>query len=337
MQSVKTKTILVTGGSGFVGLLLLEQLIEKTCPDTIIVALHNRDLNASKDRFNKKVVWKRVDITTDDLSDVVKDAYAVFHLAAYSTIEESAINYSRMELVNVYGTKRLVDACKEFGPKHLIYVSSIAACEVSKSSLIDEETGHPISAYGKTKKASEQIILEKSGDGLEVTILRPTALFGENHLGSVFELVNAIDLGRFLLFGRGDNNTNFYYARDFIDVLVAIPCNPIAYGQIFIAADRPCSLYNFVSIISSELGRRKVRKIPLVLGHFIALICDVASNICGLAFPLSRRRFRAMTRDVIYSNQKLVSMLGISPRYGVSTGLKRAINFYRSERLIGLD
>ena len=72
------------------------------------------------------------------------------------------------------------------------------------------------------------------------------------------------------------------------------------------------------------------------MGHFIALICDVASNICGLVLPLSRRRFRAMTRDVIYSNRKLVSMLGISPGYGVSTGLKRAINFYRSDEFISL-
>lgn len=117
---------------------------------------------------------------------------------------------------------------------------------------IDEESGVPVSAYGRSKKAAEQLLMEMAGNGFEVTVLRPTALFGENHLGSVYELAKLIDQGRFFLFGRGNGQTNFYYIRDFVDVLSAVQHDPRTFGQTFIAADESIALRELAFLIGAE-------------------------------------------------------------------------------------
>lgn len=249
MGKMQTVRLLITGASGFVGCYLLEKLIEGGSYE--IAALHNRVLGeGAKQRFGNSVRWLKADITRDDLTEAVAEVDTVFHLAAYSSIGKSQEERNRMERVNVFGTERLAAGCKKAGVRHFIFVSSIAACEAGRTLEINESNGFPVSSYGKTKKSAEDLLLAMQGNGLEVTVLRPTALFGEHHLGSVYELVRTINGGRFVIFGRGENRTNFYYIRDFIDVLVAVQNDARAYGQVFITADKPYPLQELVAYIA---------------------------------------------------------------------------------------
>ncbi len=279
--------------------------------------------------------WLKADITADDLTEAVTHVDTVFHLAAHSSIEESDAERSLMEQINVHGTQRLAAACKESGVRHFIYVSSIAACEAGPVLPIDEANGLPVSSYGKSKKSAEDLLLSMSGNGFAITVLRPTALFGENHLGSIYELVKAINQGRFAIFGNGKNHTNFYYIRDFIDVLVAVKNDARTHGEVLIAADKPCQLNELVSCIVNALGtKRPILRIPYFLGYLLATACDMATKLSGKTLPLSQRLFRAMTRDMAYSNQKLSQTLGISPAYGVAEGIDRTVRWYREAGLI---
>lgn len=327
---MNSANVLVTGASGFVGTALLERLInEGRCNK--IVAMHRSTLTSEiKQRFGTSVHWLKADIVNDDLSDAVANVGTVFHLAAYSTIGESSTERSLMDQVNVLGTQRLAVACKESGVRHFIYVSSIAACESGNILPIDESNGAYVSHYGKTKKAAEDLLLKMSGHGFNVAVLRPTALFGENHLGSIYELVKAIDRGQFVIFGNGENRTNFYYIQDFIDVLVAVKNDARSYGQVFIAADKPYQLHELVSCIVKALERKhSILRIPICLGYAIATGCDIASKLSGKTMPLSKRRVRAMIRDMAYSNQKLSRALNISPTYGVLEGINNTVTWYR--------
>jgi len=335
-QNPLSRRILVTGASGFVGQFLLEKLTSNIQAGTMIVALHNRRLDAAlKDRFGDCVAWTKADIAADDLSEVVAGVDTAFHLAAYSTTSESDDECRHLERVNVLGTRRLASACKDGGVKHFILVSSIAACENATLSEIDETNGFPVSAYGRSKRAAEQLLMEMAGNGFEATVLRPTALFGETHLGSIYELAKLIAQRRFFQFGKGNGQTNFYYIRDFVDVLSAVQLDPRTYGQTFIAADEPVRLFDLVSLISAELELRcNVLNIPYSLGLCVAITCDVASKIIGRPLPLSTRRFRAMTGNTSYSSRKLREVLGIFPAFGMREGLRRAIAWYRVAELI---
>lgn len=340
MYKMSSAKILVTGASGFVGTALLDRLVVEAGFNKLI-AMHRNILNEDiKNHFGGRVSWLKADITVDNLFQAVEGIDTVYHLAAYSSVGESDRECELLEKMNVLGTERLAIACKKAGVRHFIFVSSIAAGEMCHQSadekmIVDESNGFPVSAYGKSKRKAEDLLLKMSGSGLDITIFRPTALFGEKHFGSIYELVKAIKKGRFVIFGKGDNHCNFYYIRDFIEALVAAKNNKKSYGKIYIAADNRFKLKELVGCINSELGRkRSILKMPFILGYLIAAGCDLVTKLTGKTMPLSKKRLMAMSRDIIYSNDKLTKDLNVYPSSGVLEGVRNTIRWYQENKLL---
>ena len=337
-SNLKTKktsatNVLVTGASGFVGLHLLNELVERGYK---VTGVHNKPLSDEVNcRFGKAVNWVKVDIVSDNFDNIMKNIDVVFHLAAFSSVSEVDTERIKMQQVNVVGTKKVADASKQAGVKQFVFVSSIAACESSLALEINENNGFPVSTYGKTKLAAEGYLESIVTDKFNVTILRPTALFGEDHLGSVYELVKIIKKRRFFIIGNGENRKNFYYIGDFIEVLFAVLDNPKSFGQVFIAADKPYSLNNIVSIIVKEVRPQLlIPKVPMIVGLGLGWFCDVVSTITGIKLPLSKKRVHAMTADTVYSNSKLEEIMSVKVKYGLIDGLRRTIRWYQKTGLL---
>ena len=178
-------------------------------------------------------------------------------------------------------------------------------------------------------------MIEGSINSYKLTILRPTALFGENHEGSVLELVKKVQERRFLIFGSGKSVTNFLYIRDFIDLLLLVKDNQRAYGQVFIASDSPMYLSTFVKCIVEALSSDfRILKVPIVFGYIAALLFDIVSFVLQKPLPLSRRRLRAMLNETIYTNQKMKSVMATNFNYGVKKGLLTSISYYRQNNML---
>jgi nucleoside-diphosphate-sugar epimerase len=319
--------VLVTGASGFVGSHLLRRLVAHGRP---VRALRCRAQsgNSSPD---PGVEWLEADLTTADPAVFARGVECAYHLAALSLFTGTDADAARMEQLNVQAALRLARACKQSGVRQFVFVSSIAAGEVAESTEVDEDNGQPVSEYGRSKWRAEQALRPLSDADFSVTILRPSALFGEYHHGSVCDMARAIQRGRFALIGRGDNRVNFYYIDDFIDVLLAVAGDPRSYARTFIAADEPQPLREFVAAAAAQLRPGwRVPTVPRSLGWAIATGCDLLAPLVRRALPLSRRRVRAMTRDVAYLNHRLATSLGLQPRVGWRTGLERSIAWYRA-------
>ena len=316
-----TRKLLVSGASGFVGGFLLERLQENDTHS--IVALHHRKIPANARHLHSNcLTWSKTDLACDDLTEQVQGIDTVFHLAGSFSLSENVSDQQMMERVNVEGTQRLAEACKAAGVRHFIFTSSVAACEEN-------------SFYGKTKKTAEDLLLSMAGDGFNVTILRATALFGEHHQGSLYELARTIQNGRFVIFGNGENRVSFYYIRDFVDALVSVSNNPDTFGKVLLATDTPCSLDELSSIVANLVEYKKtIPHFPKVFGRVLAGACDAVNSLTGASLPLSTRRFRAMVQDVQYSGEDLYRTLGNSPAYGLKEGLKRTIQSYRTAGLL---
>ncbi len=332
---MKITSVLVSGASGFVAGHLLARLVEGEGADRV-VALDNRPPSEERRRrFGGRVRWLQADLCCDDLSQAVEGIDTVFHLAARFSIDDSPAECTLMDRVNVLGTGRLAAACRDHGVRKFIFVSSVAACQSAAVPVIDETNGYPTTAYGRSKRAAENLLLGMSGEGFEVTVLRPTALFGEEHQGSIFELVRAINKGRFVIIGGGNNRTNFYYVGDFVEVLTAVADSEAASGQVFIAADRPTPLHELAQCIRAATGSRyPLLRIPRFMGKGIAAGCDAISALSGRSLPLSRRRLDAMTNDTAYSSRKLEQAIGLRPTYGLDAGIRRTVAWYRQNGLI---
>jgi nucleoside-diphosphate-sugar epimerase len=326
------RRILVTGATGFVGLRLLDQLRFEMRE---VVALHHRPVPAAvRERFGNSVTWRAADIAQDDLTSVVDGASSAIHLAAYVSHTESAADAEEMNRVNVVGTRRLAEACARGSVRRFVFVSSVAACETSDKGLV-KEGGVPSSNYGLSKKRAEDLLLAMSSDQFRVTVLRPTALFGENHLGSMYELARAIHRGRFAFIGSGENRVDFYYIADFVEALLKAERLQHAGGDCYIANDAGCSQRELVSMLKAALGDdRKALQLPLAVGYAIACCLDLASAVIGRRFPLSRRRVRAMTRSVIHDGSRLNRAIGSGVHVGLAAGIRLTVAWYREAGLL---
>jgi len=331
---MKRNNILVTGANGFVGQFLLERLIQTDCNK--IVALHHKPLSKSvKERFGDQITWENTDLVSGDCCRLLSDIDIIFHLAGYSSVSSLEEEKKYLKKVNVDITESLAVDCVVSPVRQFIFVSSIAVCENSFSRIIDETNGIPITPYGISKKMAEDLLIKIADGHYAVTILRPTALFGEYNKGSIYELVKSVNKGRFVMFGSGENLTNFYYIRDFIEILINVIDNNRAFNQVFIVSDDAIQLKILISwIVESLKSRKYIIKVPICMGYIAGYFFDFLALFTKIIFPFSSRRLKSMTRDVLYSNRKILHALSVKNKYGVKQGIKFTIEWYHKNGIL---
>jgi nucleoside-diphosphate-sugar epimerase len=216
---------LITGGSGYFGIALRDQLLRAGREARIF------DLNDSRDR-PAAVEFVRGDIRDfKAIAAACRGAEVVFHCVAQVPL---AKDRRLFESVNVGGTGNLLQAAQAAGTRKVIYISSSAIFGVPKRNPVTEETEPaPGEAYGRAKLEGEKRCLEFIAQGLDVTIIRPRTIMGHGRLGIFQILFEWIRQGANVpVLGRGDNIYQFVHADD-----LAAAC--------LLAAERPgATVYN---------------------------------------------------------------------------------------------
>ncbi len=184
-----TKTILVTGGAGYIGSNVVDLLIK-----THKVIVVDNLSTGHKRLLHPEALFYELDILDKEkLQDVFKkhSINTVLHLAAFSSVGESEQNPEKYFKNNVEGSVNLLEVMLNANCKKIIFSSSAAVYGKPKYSPIDEEHPlDPISVYGETKAIIEERlhVLNKQ-EGLEFLSLRyfnaggssEEKLYGEIH------------------------------------------------------------------------------------------------------------------------------------------------------------
>jgi nucleoside-diphosphate-sugar epimerase len=319
---------MVTGASGFVGGHLLNQLAAEE--NSEIVALYNSNYPSQSVIDDKLIRCIKRDIVRDDLSGLCLGIDIVFHTAGFASNFESSEICDKLMSVNLLGTLRLAITARDEGVTRFVFVSSVAACESSLESIVHEDNGFPISCYGRSKRVAEILLLALHSKTFNVTIVRPTALFGEDHLGSVFELCRLVSINRFVIIGSGLNCVNFLYIKDFIADLVYVAKSSAACGGIYICSDNLCQLNSFIIQVKFALGvDNSTYRIPLWAGHVLGFVADILKSVSGRSLPISGKRVVAMTKNIYYSSDRLRIDLKSEMPNGIQQGLINTIKWYR--------
>ncbi|GAI87698.1 unnamed protein product [marine sediment metagenome] len=328
------RRVLITGEAGFVGGHLISSLLETETRITAIDIAKPRPELLSQ--CGERVNWVQANLITDNLSEYLDGIDTVYHLAAKFLPGTSEQVLSELCELNVDGTRNVAKVAVSSGVQNFIHISSVAACEGFDGKIITEETGKPITSYGYSKLKSEQIVKEIAGDKMRYVIFRPVALFGESHLGSIFEMVKAIKNKKYIIIGTGKNHVNFLYVKDLVDVLLKAATGSVMANQVYIVADAPITLGKLTNCMKKELNLPPSRfNIPKPLGLAIGFGFDIIAKLLHRPMLLSVNRVRAMTRDIFYSNDKLKEQLSVNFKYGIRLGLARTIKWYKSQGLLG--
>jgi UDP-glucose 4-epimerase len=213
--------ILVTGGAGFIGSHIVEAYLSAGHEVCVV-----DDLSSGfRHNVPKAVRLHEVDIRKDDLAEIfaAEKPEIVNHQAARANVRESFEKPLLYAEVNVVGSVNVLECCRRFGVRKIIYASTGGAVYGEPQSLPVRENHpvNPLDPYGASKHHVEHYLrIYKSGFGIEFTALRYPNVFGprQDPLGEAG--VVAIFTGKMLkgvqpvINGTGDQERDFVYVGD---------------------------------------------------------------------------------------------------------------------------
>ena len=208
----------VIGGSGFIGSNIIQEIALYKSYKSII----NIDCTSTT-MFDDRVTFHQADICKDDISTPLKDADAVFLLAAKIQVQESIDNPLLYNTNNVSGLLNVLEQCRLNGVRRVIFSSSASVYGNTTKLPIKETTPvSPLSPYALQKYIGENYCqLYSNIYDLETVCLRYFNVYGKNmpdtgSYSSVISVFNRLKMRNkpLTVYGTGEQRRDFVYVRD---------------------------------------------------------------------------------------------------------------------------
>ena len=171
--------IVLTGATGFIGSHVARGLLERG--DRVVAIVRDRDRAGDLAAWGAELV--QGDLTDmDSMRPAFEGANALIHLAAW--YEVGVDDTSRMERINVDGTRNVLELMREFELPKGVYTSTLAVNSDTQGRLVDESYRHDpsdgfLSAYDRTKwRAHYEVAVPMIEDGLPLVIVQPGLVYG---------------------------------------------------------------------------------------------------------------------------------------------------------------
>ena len=312
--------IVVTGGAGFVGTRFCDRLVAAGLPFRIV------DKVASATYPDASTLADVRDPAALRLA-IPHGTSAIVHLAAEHRDDVSP--RTLYDGVNVQGARHLCDAAEHAGVNTIVFTSTVACYGFAPPDTDESGAIQPFNDYGRTKAEAEQVFREwqlRDPQSRALVILRPTVIFGERNRGNVYNLLNQISRGRFLMVGDGRNFKSMAYVENvaaFLEFCLASNAGVRVVNYV----DKPdMSMNELVGLVYERLRRKPgfVRRLPYAFGYFIGACFDMLAAITGRKFPVSRIRVKKFCATTQFSSA--ATSLGFVPPYALREGLQRTLD-----------
>ena len=309
--------ILITGGSGFIGTRLVKDLLK---------ADHSVKI------YDKVESKKYPELTTlGDVRDVEALTRACDGIEViYNLAAEHADDVSPKSLyadVNIGGAKNVVEAAKANAVQRIIFTSSVAIYGLNRGTPDESMEAQPFNEYGRTKNEAEKIFdtWQQENEKHSLVTLRPAVVFGEENRGNVYNLINQIQSGKFLMVGDGKNHKSMGYVGNIAAFLASkVVAKPGR--EVYNFADKPdLSSNEIVQIDKDEMGiTRNIPAAPYWLGLAGGYTFDLLAKVTGKKFPVSSIRIKKFCAETTVNTDRLLQS-GFKAPYTLEEGLRRMI------------
>ncbi len=258
------KTSLVTGGAGFMGAHVVDELLQRG--DTDVIALD--DLSGGfRENLNPATTFVEGSILDVELINQLCEHYQfdyIYHLAAYAAEGLShfikRFNYQN----NLIGSVNLINAAINHKVKRFVFTSSIAVYGENQLPMHESLTPMPEDSYGIAKYAVEQeLVASKRLFDLDYTIFRPHNVYGElQNIGDKYRNVIGIFMNKIMLgeplfiFGDGEQTRAFTHIADVAPHIARSVDIPEAACEAFnVGSDKHVSVNELADLVMTAMGK----------------------------------------------------------------------------------
>jgi nucleoside-diphosphate-sugar epimerase len=325
---------LVTGATGMVGTHLIEALAKE--PDTHVAALVRRSSDT------RAIQALGAELREGDMGDAPSLAEAcagcdtVFHCAAL--VSDWGMR-EEMIRVNVTGLGALLDSAVKHGVQRFILVSSMAVLGNQPQVNADESAPCVVTgdSYNFTKMEAEKLALAAHRERkLPLVILRPPYLYGPYDRQFLPRVVTAIERGKFMFIGSGENPISLCYVGNLVEALLKAARGPRTDGRIYHITDgAPVTRLKLVNHLSDELGLLRPRKhIPHSLAMVLMHLMEMKARLTHAqeAPLLNRFRVKFLHTPLSFSIRRAQEELGYGPRVTFEEGMRITLEWFKRSR-----
>ena len=325
----------VTGGTGFVGSHLVEELLRRGYGEV-------RCLVRSRQKW-----LQPLDITPvrGDLSDAevlweaVRDVDLVYHVAGLTR----APDWDRFYQANVRATLNLLGAVKMANPdvERVLVTSSLAAVGRCEDTVATEDAPlRPISPYGRSKAEMEQALRDPHTmrtpymEDLPITIVRPPAVYGprDRDILTFFQAVNkgvcpVVDGGR-------DPELSLVHVRDLVRGMVEAAESDVTAGETYFLGSEAIYAWNDVKAATLEALDSWALTVPVpgALVGAVGAAAEAWGRLTGSYPPLNREKAREIRHACkACAIDKAQRDFGYAPKISLHEGVRETIRWYEDE------
>ncbi|KGE14141.1 NAD-dependent epimerase/dehydratase family protein [Sphingobacterium deserti] len=311
--------VTIIGGSGFVGTRLIEKLLLENSVDIVNIDKKQSDSYASLTHIG-------------DVSDVaglktgLQGTDVVVLLAAEhrDDVSPTSLYYD----VNVEGTRHVLEAMEVNACKHIIFTSSVAVYGLDKDNPDELLPADPFNHYGKSKWQAEEVLQAwfKSHSDWTISIVRPTVIFGEGNRGNVWNLLNQIASGKFMMIGSGTNRKSMAYVGNIVAFIQFLIANKKTGLEVYNYVDKPDFTTNDLVYHTGNVLNKKIptRRIPYWLGMLGGYGFDVLAWATRKKLPISSVRVKKFCAVTQFDSSKAMGS-GFKPPFTMEEGLRRTL------------
>ena len=319
--------VLVTGGTGFLGSHVAQQLGEQGHEVRALVR------QTSDTRFLQTL--PAVTLVQGTLEDrdscgrAMADVEAVIHCAALVKARSSA----EFRLANVVGTQNMLDAAlrAESPPKRFVFVSSLAARAPSPTGqpLSPDAEPEPVTTYGRTKLEAERAVLARKND-LHVTVLRPTAVYGPRDR-EMLQLFQYAQMRILPFIGDPKGKLTMIFGEDCARAVLRCLDAEIPSGRAY-DLDDGC-VYNRTELaegLEHAIGKRALVRFPIPepIVKSVGWLSEAYGRISDRAVMVTREKVDELLQQWVGDSKAAREELGFQPSVEWKEGAERTAEWY---------
>jgi nucleoside-diphosphate-sugar epimerase len=320
------KKILVTGGTGFIGIHLVKRLYKLGHSLKLLV----RETSDTSPFEELKNIEYSIGDTRDieSLRKAVENVDLIYHLAAYTGIwaKDKSIYHD----INVKGTENVAKLALEKDIP-LYYVSSFTAIGPTPPEPVDEtyEKMDFEMEYEKSKNAGKKVVKEYINKGLKAVIFYPGIVYGPGDFNIFGEMLYDIVRGKFLgCPGDGESMACLSYIPDLVEGMVSAIDRSDIFGEDFILGGENIKFGDYLDLIAEIADQKKPRHFPMAGAKLYAALCELKAKITKKKPYITRPTLTALNYHRSYSSDKAIEKLNykITP---LRQGLEETIKWYQ--------